>query len=91
MPPLWSFGYQQSHGTLGPAEEIVQEAKMFRDQNLPYDMMVYLGTDFCPNGWNTHNGEFNWNLKTFPNPKGGNDELHAQNFKVVLHIVLEGH
>jgi alpha-glucosidase (family GH31 glycosyl hydrolase) len=91
MPPLWSFGYQQSHRTLGPAEEIVQEAKMFRDKNLPCDMMIYLGTDFCPNGWNTHNGEFTWNLKPFPDPKRTIDELHGQNFKVVLHIVLEGH
>ena len=91
MPPLWSFGYQQSHRTLGPAEEIVQEAKMFRDKKLPCDMMIYLGTDFCPNGWNTHNGEFTWNLKPFPDPKRTIDELHAQNFKVVLHIVLEGH
>lgn len=91
MPPLWSFGYQQSHRTLGPAEEIVQEAKMFRDKKLPCDMMIYLGTDFCPNGWNTHNGEFTWNLKPFPDPKRTIDELHAQNFKAVLHIVLEGH
>ena len=91
MPPLWSFGYQQSHRTLGPAEEIVQEAKVFRDKKLPCDMMIYLGTDFCPNGWNTHNGEFTWNLKPFPDPKRTIDELHAQNFKAVLHIVLEGH
>ena len=91
MPPLWSFGYQQSHRTLGPAEEIVEEAKMFRDKKLPCGTMIYLGTDFCPNGWNTHNGEFSWNPKPFPDPKRTIDELHAQNFKVALHIVLEGH
>jgi alpha-glucosidase/alpha-D-xyloside xylohydrolase len=91
MPPLWAFGYQQSHRTLGPAEEIVQEAKMFRDKKLPCDTMIYLGTDFCPNGWNTHNGEFTWNPEPFPDPKRTIDELHVQNFKVVLHIVLEGH
>jgi alpha-glucosidase/alpha-D-xyloside xylohydrolase len=91
MVPLWSFGYQQSHRTLGPSEEILQEAKMFRDKKLPCEAMIYLGTDFCPNGWNTHNGEFNWNLKAFPDPKQAMDGLHALNFKVVLHIVLEGH
>jgi alpha-glucosidase/alpha-D-xyloside xylohydrolase len=90
MPPLWSFGYQQSHRTLGPPEEIVQEAKMFRDKKLPCDMMIYLGTDFCPNGWNTHNGEFTWNEKAFPDPKRTIQELHDLNFKVVLHIVIEG-
>ena len=90
MPPLWSFGYQQSHRTLGPPEEIVQEARMFRDKRLPCDAMIYLGTDFCPNGWNTHNGEFDWNPKAFPDPKQTIDGLHAEHFKVVLHIVLEG-
>ncbi len=91
MVPLWSLGYQQSHRTLGPAEEIVAEAKQFRDKNLPCEAMIYLGTDFCPNGWNTHNGEFTWNPKAFPDAKRAMDELHALHFKVVLHVVLEGH
>jgi alpha-glucosidase (family GH31 glycosyl hydrolase) len=91
MVPLWSLGYQQSHRTLGPAEEIVAEAKQFRDKKLPCEAMIYLGTDFCPNGWNTHNGEFTWNVKAFPDPKRTMDELHALHFKVVLHVVLEGH
>jgi alpha-glucosidase (family GH31 glycosyl hydrolase) len=90
MAPLWSFGYQQSHRTLGPPEEILQEAKMFREKKLPCDMMIYLGTDFCPNGWNTHNGEFTWNTKVFPDPKKAIQELHDEHFKVVLHIVIEG-
>lgn len=91
MIPLWSLGYQQSHRTLGPAEEIVAEAQKFRDRKLPCETMIYLGTDFCPNGWNTHNGEFTWNPKAFPDPKRSFDELHALHFKVVLHTVLEGH
>src|SRR6185295_12488986 len=56
MVPLWSFGYQQSHRTLDAPEQIIQEARTFREKKLPCDMMIYLGTDFCPNGWNTHNG-----------------------------------
>jgi alpha-glucosidase len=91
MVPLWSLGYQQSYRTLGPADEIVAEAKQFRDKKLPCEAMIYLGTDFCPNGWNTHNGEFTWNPKAFPDPKRTMDELHALHFKVVLHVVLEGH
>jgi alpha-glucosidase/alpha-D-xyloside xylohydrolase len=90
MPPLWSFGYQQSHRTLGPPEEIIEEARIFREKKLPCDMMIYLGTDFCPNGWNTHNGEFTWNEKAFPDPKGMIGQLHKLNFKVVLHTVIEG-
>ena len=90
MVPLWSFGYQQSHRTLDSPEQIIQEAKIFREKKLPCDMMIYLGTDFCPNGWNTHNGEFTWNEKAFPNPKEMVQQLHDLNFKVVLHTVVEG-
>jgi alpha-glucosidase/alpha-D-xyloside xylohydrolase len=90
MAPLWSFGYQQSHRTLDSPEQTIQEAKTFREKKLPCDMMIYLGTDFCPNGWNTHNGEFTWNEKAFPDPKGMIKQLHDLNFKVVLHTVVEG-
>ncbi len=91
MPPLWSFGYQQSYRTLGTPEEIMQEAKTFRDKNLPCDAMIYLGTGFCPEGWNTDNGEFTWNSKAFPDPNKAVQTLHDENFKVVLHVVIEGH
>ncbi|MFL6448709.1 MAG: TIM-barrel domain-containing protein [Bryobacteraceae bacterium] len=91
MAPLWSFGYQQSHRTLSTPDEILQEAKTFREKELPCDAMIYLGTDFTPLGWNTHNGEFTWNSKVFPDPRQAIDMLHKEHFKVVLHIVIEGH
>jgi alpha-glucosidase (family GH31 glycosyl hydrolase) len=90
MPPLWSLGYQQSYRTLGTPEEIMQEAKTFRDKQLPCDAMIYLGTGFCPNGWNTYNGEFEWNRVAFPDPQKAIDQLHEEHFKVVLHVVVEG-
>ena len=90
MPPLWSLGYQQSHRTLGSPDEILAEARTFREKKLPCDAMIYLGTGFCPNGWNTDNGEFTWNTKAFPDPKAAIQQLHDQDFQVVLHIVVEG-
>jgi alpha-glucosidase/alpha-D-xyloside xylohydrolase len=57
---------------------------------LPCDALIYLGTDFTPSGWNTHNGEYTWNAANFPDPKGMIAELHAQHFKVVVHTVIEG-
>jgi alpha-glucosidase/alpha-D-xyloside xylohydrolase len=90
MPPLWSFGYLQSHRTLSGPEEIKWVARTFREKKLPCDALIYLGTDFTPSGWNTHNGEFTWHPKNFPDPKKMIDELHDQNFKVALHTVLEG-
>jgi alpha-glucosidase len=90
MPPLWSLGYLQSHRTLRGPDEIKWVAKTFREKKLPCDALIYLGTDFTPSGWNTHNGEFTWHPNNFPNPKEMVDELHALKFKVVLHTVLEG-
>lgn len=90
MPPLWSLGYQQSHRTLDSPEAILAEAQKFREKRLPCDAMIYLGTGFCPNGWNTDNGEFTWNPRAFPDPPKAIETLHRGHFKVALHIVLEG-
>jgi len=90
MPPLWSLGYLQSHRTLRGPDEIKTIARTFREKKLPCDALIYLGTDFTPSGWNTHNGEFSWHPTNFPDPKAMVDELHRLHFKVVLHTVLEG-
>ena len=88
MPPLWSFGYQQSHRTLASRDEILSEARMFREKRLPCDALIYLGTGFCPSGWNTANGSFVWNSRVFPDPKEMIAQLHAEHFRVALHAVI---
>jgi alpha-glucosidase/alpha-D-xyloside xylohydrolase len=90
MPPLWSFGYQQSHRTLAGPEEVLHVARTFREKRLPCDTLIYLGTGFTPSGWNTQNGEFTWNPAVFPDPEAMIAQLHALNFRVVVHAVLEG-
>jgi alpha-glucosidase (family GH31 glycosyl hydrolase) len=90
VPPLWAFGYQQSHRTLAGPEEVIWVARTLREKRLPCDALIYLGTDFTPSGWNTHNGEFSWNPKNFPDPAGAITELHDLHYKVVLHTVIEG-
>jgi alpha-glucosidase (family GH31 glycosyl hydrolase) len=86
MPPLWAIGYQQSHRTLSSSDEILKEAKKFREDDLPCDTMIYLGTGFCPSGWNTGHGSFTFNNKVFPDPKQIIQELHNEHFHVVLHV-----
>jgi alpha-glucosidase (family GH31 glycosyl hydrolase) len=87
MPPLWALGYQQSHRTLAGREEILAEAKTFREKQLPCDALIYLGTGFCPSGWNTGHGSFVFNEAVFPDPEAMIHQLHQDHFKVVLHIV----
>ena len=90
MPARWTLGYQQSHRTLNGPDETLQVARTLREKKLPCDALIYLGTEFTPSGWNTRNGEFTWKVENFPDPKGMIDQLHAEHFRVVLHIVIEG-
>jgi alpha-glucosidase/alpha-D-xyloside xylohydrolase len=90
LPPLWSFGFQQSHRTLKDKAEIIDEAKTFRDKKLPCDAMIYLGTGFCPSGWNTGHGSFTFNDEVFSDPQETIKQFHDENLKVILHIVPPG-
>jgi alpha-glucosidase/alpha-D-xyloside xylohydrolase len=86
MPPKWALGYIQSHRTLAGPEDPIQIAQTFREKELPCDALIYLGTGYCPAGWNTGHGSLDFNPKTFPRPKESIDTLHQLNFKVVVHI-----
>ncbi|HKV23632.1 MAG TPA: TIM-barrel domain-containing protein [Candidatus Acidoferrum sp.] len=89
LPPIWSLGYQQSHRTLSSREEILTEAKTFREKKLPCDALIYLGTGFCPSGWNTGHGSFTFNDKVFPDPEAMIRDLHKENFRFIPHVVLK--
>jgi alpha-glucosidase (family GH31 glycosyl hydrolase) len=88
MPPLWAFGYQQSHRTLADRALVLSIAQTFRDRKLPCDVLIYLGTGFCPSGWNTGHGSFTFNPAVFPDPKAMIDELRSLHFHVVPHVVI---
>jgi alpha-glucosidase/alpha-D-xyloside xylohydrolase len=89
LPPIWSLGYQQSHRTLSSREEILSEARTFREKRLPCDVLIYLGTGFCPSGWNTGHGSFTFNDKVFLEPENMIREIRNQNFRFVPHVVLK--
>src|SRR5205823_4162025 len=84
----WAFGYQQSHRTLAGRDEVLAVARTFREKRLPCDVLIYLGTGFCPSGWNTGHGSFTFNPTAFPDPKGMLDALHALHYRVVPHVVI---
>ena len=90
LPPLWSLGYQQSHRTLASKDEILTIAKTFRDKKLPCDAVIYLGTGFCPSGWNSGHGSFTFNETIFPDPPAVIQQLHDEHLKVIVHIVPPG-
>src|SRR5215469_17028730 len=88
LPPLWSLGYLQSHRTLANREEVMAVAKTFRDKRLPCDGLIYLGTGFCPSGWNTGHGSFTFNPAVFPDPPRQLRALRDLHFRVIPHVVI---
>jgi alpha-glucosidase/alpha-D-xyloside xylohydrolase len=86
MPPKWVLGYMQSHRTLDGPDEPLRIAKTFRDKKLPCDAVIYLGTGYCPAGWNLGHGSIDFNPKTFADPVQAIKSLHALDFKVILHV-----
>ena len=87
LPAKWTFGFQQSHRTIDSREQIMEEARIFRDKKLPCDALIYLGTGFCPSGWNTGHGSFAFNEAVFPDPEAMIREFHHLHFNVVLHVL----
>ncbi len=85
MPPLWALGYQQSHRTLKDFEEVLGVAKSFREKQLPCDVLIYLGTGWCPSGWNQSHDSFDFNPEVFSKPAEQIRALKDLNFRVVLH------
>lgn len=86
MPPKWVLGYVQSHRTLAGPHEPIEIARTFRDKKLPADAVIYLGTGYCPAGWNTGHGSVEFNPATFDRPAVMINGLHDLNFKIILHI-----
>jgi alpha-glucosidase len=84
MPPKWALGYFQSHRTLAGPDEPLQIARAFREKKLPCDAVIYLGTGYCTNGWNTGHGSLAFNPNAFV-PENI-QALHDLNFKVVFHV-----
>lgn len=88
MPPLWSLGYMQSHRTLEDENQLIGIVDTFREKQIPIDAVIYLGTGFCPRGWNTWQPSFDFNPEVFKRePELVLSGLHARNVKVVVHMV----
>ncbi len=88
LPPKWALGYMQSHRTLSTESDILAEAREFREKNLPCDTFIFLGTGFCPAGWNVGHDSFQFNPNVFVRePAAVLQDLHAEHLHVVLHVV----
>ncbi|MCB0630821.1 MAG: glycoside hydrolase family 31 protein [Saprospiraceae bacterium] len=88
LPPKWALGYIQSHRTLEDDEQILGIVDSFRSKHIPLDAVIYLGTGFCPQGWNTRQPSFEFNPEVFHRaPRAVISDLHDRHVRVGVHIV----
>ena len=88
IPPKWSLGYMQSHRTIKDENYILGIVDSFRSKKIPVDAVIYLGTGFTPQGWNTKQPSFDFNPAVFHrDPAAVLADFHARHVKVVLHMV----
>jgi len=69
--------------------EIIQEAKTFREKKLPSTAMIYLGTGFCPSGWNTKQRRICVQHESLSLTQSRCSMSYTpQHMKVALHVVI---
>ena len=75
----WAYGFWQCKNRYKSQDEILGVAKKYRELHIPVDNIVQ---DWF---WWNRKGEFVFN-KNYPDPKGMIDQLHAQNFHLMVSI-----
>ncbi|MBI3477108.1 MAG: glycoside hydrolase family 31 protein [Acidobacteria bacterium] len=75
----WAYGFWQCKNRYKSQEEILGVARKYRELHIPVDNIVQ---DWF---WWNRKGEFVFN-KNYPDPKGMVDELHHDNFHLMISI-----
>ena len=75
----WAYGFWQCKNRYKSQDEILGVARKYRDLHIPVDNIVQ---DWF---WWNRKGEFTFN-KNYPDPKGMIDELHRENFHLMISI-----
>ena len=75
----WAYGFWQCKNRYKSQEEILGVARKYRELHIPVDNIVQ---DWF---WWNRKGEFVFN-KNYPDPKGMVDELHRDNFHLMISI-----
>ncbi|MBZ5648956.1 MAG: glycoside hydrolase family 31 protein [Acidobacteriia bacterium] len=75
----WTYGFWQCKNRYKSQEEILGVARKYRELHIPADNIVQ---DWF---WWNHKGEHVFN-KNYPDPKGMIDQLHAQNFHLMISV-----
>jgi alpha-D-xyloside xylohydrolase len=80
--PRWAYGFWQSRQRYKTQDEILEVAKEYRRRGLPIDNIVQDWFYWPENAWGSHD----FDRERFPDPKAMVEQLHADNFHVMLSV-----
>lgn len=78
--PIWSYGVWMSRMSYFSADETIRVVKRLREEEFPCDV-IHLDTGWFKKDWQC---EWEFNEKTFPDPKGYMDCMREMGIKVSL-------
>jgi alpha-D-xyloside xylohydrolase len=76
----WAYGFWQSKNKYNSQQELLDVAKRYRAEHIPVDNIVQ---DWF---WWTNMGDFHFDPKRYPDPKGMVDQLHGEHFHIMFSI-----
>ena len=76
----WAYGFWQSKNKYNSQQELLDVAKRYRAEHIPVDNIVQ---DWF---WWTNMGDFHFDPKRYPDPKGLVDDLHRDHFHIMFSI-----
>ena len=80
--PDWMFGYIHCRERYHSSEEILANAREFKDRGLPLDVIVQDWQWWGPTGWNS----MEFDREHYPDPKALTDTLHAQGTRFMISV-----
>ena len=80
MWPKWAFGFWQCRERYSSQQQILDTVAEFRKRGIPLDLIVQDWQYWGTHGW----GAYQWDERSYPDPKAMIDSLHAGNTKFMI-------
>jgi len=82
MMPLWALGYIHCRERYHSQDELLENARSFRERKLPLDLIVQDWLSWGKYGWNT----MQFDEDDYPDPARMVQELHDMNVRLMLSV-----
>ena len=82
MLPLWAFGYIHCRERYHTQEELLENARTFRERGLPVDVIVQDWQYWGKHGWNA----MRFDEERYPDPAEMVRQLHAMNLRMMISV-----